>query len=235
MRYTAASLTLALATVQAVPQLLPGIPLSLPYIPVLPLKGVPDVLAGNGFNSIAASLSSAAQSLGVNADQIAVANTKLSGNISINPPDNLGLVLDIIRSATSASTTLWSLATDLEKKVCSVATSVNQQNFSVQQANLITAIQAQAAAIAKLQANIQNTAAAIASQVSAFSGAEKSIIIVVLQAVAAAVVAASAPLSTLAVGLKNTGISGITDAANALDVSANALATFASQVNFTGL
>ncbi|KAJ4357398.1 uncharacterized protein N0V89_001973 [Didymosphaeria variabile] len=234
MRYTAASLCLALAAVQAAPQL-PGTPgMGLPYIPVLPLKGVPDVLAGNGYNSIAASLSTATSALGIDADAIAGANAKLTGNVSVNPPDNLVPVLDVVKAVNAAQGTFWQLATDLEKKVCSVATSINQQNFAVQQANLIAAIQAQVTAIATLQANIQATIADIQKQIAAFSASEMSIVAATVNALAAAAVAASVPLTTLAIGLKNAGISSITDAANSLDVQSNALASFAGGVNFVG-
>jgi hypothetical protein len=69
MRYTIASSFLAIVAVQAVPQSLFPF-LNIPSIPVLPLQGVPDVLSGNGFNSIAQTLTKAAGELGVSSDLV---------------------------------------------------------------------------------------------------------------------------------------------------------------------
>lgn len=68
MRYIVASLLFSAAAAQAIAPLSSLSILKLPAIPVLPLQGVPEVLAGNGYNSIAESLFKAAQSIGIHAD-----------------------------------------------------------------------------------------------------------------------------------------------------------------------
>jgi hypothetical protein len=53
------------------PLMFPGLTLpslNLPLIPALPVQGVPDVVAGNGFNSLAMSLTTAAIALNHSAD-----------------------------------------------------------------------------------------------------------------------------------------------------------------------
>ncbi|KAF2440404.1 hypothetical protein P171DRAFT_499724 [Karstenula rhodostoma CBS 690.94] len=235
MRYIIASTLFSAAAAQAtiatIPVSSPAI-LNLPAIPVLPLQGIPDVLSGNGYNSIADSLNKAAQSLGIHADAAAVANAKITGNVSANP--NILATFDLIKAAGGASATLWQLAYDLESKVCSVATSINQQNLATQQANLVAAVQAQITAIARLRQTIMATVSAVQSQAGAFSDAEKAIITSAIQGLVSSVNASSQPLLILASGLKNVGITTISDLANTLQVQSNALATYAARVDFTG-
>ncbi|KAL5399166.1 hypothetical protein PMIN03_012703 [Paraphaeosphaeria minitans] len=190
---------------------------------------------GNGFNSVANLLFKSAESLGVHADGTAVAKSKITGDISINPTPNILTTFDLVKAAGGASATLGQLAYDLETKVCSVATSINQQNLAAQQANLVAAIRAQVAAIVKFRQTISATVSAIQTQAVAFSDAEKSILTSAIQALVGSVIASSEPLQVLASGLKKVGISSITDISNDLGAQANVLATFAAKVNFVGL
>lgn len=84
MRYTVASLLFSTAAAQALgplPIVLPGLPgvsglpglpnigsLKLPTIPVLPLPSAQDIVAGNGYKSIADVLFKAASSIGLYAN-----------------------------------------------------------------------------------------------------------------------------------------------------------------------
>lgn len=94
MRCSAVIFSVAIATVQAAKDAIPltngAIPgINLPVIPVLPLPGVPDVLSGNGLNSLSASLQAAAQALGVNADVIGRIQAFNKNNLFV---DNLQLL-----------------------------------------------------------------------------------------------------------------------------------------------
>ncbi|KAL5413036.1 hypothetical protein PMIN03_003963 [Paraphaeosphaeria minitans] len=235
MRYIIPSIFLSTAVAQAVGPLPSLSILKLPQIPVLPLKGVPDVLAGNGYNSIADSLFNAAQSIGVHADGTAVANAKLTGDISLNPKPNIITTFELVKAAGGASATLWQLAYDLENKVCSVATSINQQNIAAQQANLAAAIQAQVTALVKLQQTLNATVIAVQTQAVAFSDAEKDILTSAILALVGAVLSSAQPFQVLATGLKDVGITALSSIADALTVQVTALASFASKVNFVGL
>ncbi|KAK7188556.1 hypothetical protein DPSP01_005521 [Paraphaeosphaeria sporulosa] len=235
MHYIIPSLFLSTAAAQAVGSLPSLSILKLPQIPVLPLQGVPDVLAGNGYNSIADSLSKAAQSIGAHTDLTTVANAKLTGDISVNPTPNIPTTFDLVKSVGGASATLWQLAYDLENKVCSIATSINQQNIAAQQSNLAVAIQAQVDALTKLQQTLNTTVITVQTQAVAFSDAEKSILTSAILALVGSVVASAAPIQALATGLANVGITSISSVAGILTAQANALAAFASKVNFVGL
>jgi hypothetical protein len=63
----------------------------------------------------------------------------LTGDFTVDPSPVITITLDIVQAAGAASASLWQLAYDLENKTCSIVTSINQQNFANQEANLIAA------------------------------------------------------------------------------------------------
>lgn len=68
-----------------------------------------------------------------------MANANLTGDISVDPTPNIRTTFELIKTVGGASATLWQLAYDLENKVCTIATSINQQNIAAQQVNLVAA------------------------------------------------------------------------------------------------
>ena len=51
--------------------------------------------------------------------------------------ENVVPTIRLAQLLANANTILWSTATDIEKKVCAIASSINEQNVNGQRANLI--------------------------------------------------------------------------------------------------
>ncbi|KAJ4302835.1 hypothetical protein N0V90_001726 [Kalmusia sp. IMI 367209] len=227
MRYSPTVLSILLTAVQALSSV------QFPTVAVLPIQGVADVTAGNGFNSIATSLLSSAQGVSIQADSISLANAKLgaSGSAAAGAGANLPSI-DVARAIQNATNTFWQTTADVEMKVCSVVLSINQQNIATQQANLVAGINAQAQVILKLAASIQATISKVQDQVTAFTDSEKAIVAAAIASALASAQASVVPIANLSDGLKAAGLVGFADAVSSLQGSVAALASTAAKVNF---
>ncbi|KAJ4293166.1 hypothetical protein N0V90_008448 [Kalmusia sp. IMI 367209] len=217
MRYTFAFLSLSLAAAQALPAI------QVPSVPVLPLAGLPDIFSGNGFNSIAQTLYISASNISTSVDSIASASAKLSAGANASTGASVPAV-DLAKALYDTSNIFWSTAYDVERKVCALAYSINQQNLAAQLANLIAGINYQVQSIIKLQQSLVALLAKVADQVNKFTDSEKSILIGAIQAIATAAQASIAPITTLVDGLKAVGLSGFANVVSGLQASVYALA-----------
>ncbi|KAF2641752.1 hypothetical protein P280DRAFT_516773 [Massarina eburnea CBS 473.64] len=224
MRYS--TFALCIAAVSALPQA-PG----LVYKVILPLDYSSLFSPGNGITSLGDTLVSSAQQTSVHANAIYNA----SGQFTVDAPPsgtNVAPAIQLAQVFASANSLLWTTATELEKKVCAIASSINEQNINGQKANLVAGINAQANAILKLKSSLDDTIAKIKSLVASFTAEEKAIFIATIGALAKSAEASVMPVARLIQGLQTAGVSGLAGSSSALQASASALSQTATNVQF---
>ncbi|KAF2012033.1 hypothetical protein BU24DRAFT_267990 [Aaosphaeria arxii CBS 175.79] len=218
------SIFLALAAVaSATPQALEALALY-PVAQVLPVPGYNN--APDGFNSLATLYSNSASQLSARADSIAGTNAVISSTGAVQA--SYDVKNNLTSTLLAVNNLFWQTTYDTEKKICSIITSINQQNVDGVRGNLRTGISAEVQAIIKITRTLLATVRAINAQATLFVEAEKAIVATLIQAIVTAATASVEPAGRLSAGLTSVGITGISDVVQTFQSAVASLQTAAT-------
>lgn len=205
-----------------------------PFVPAWPLTSILPVPGWNsttdGFNSLAVLYTDSAAKLSAQATVIAQTNVELSGNRSAEYVDYLQA--NLIKALAVVNNVFWQTAYETERKICAISTSINQQNVDTVRGNLRAGVYAEVQAVVSITVTITNTIAAVQTQITSFSDAERAVITTLIQAIITAATGSLGPIASLNAGLTSVGITALTDVVGSLQLAVTALQA-AGTINWT--